>query len=174
MEQWKPIPGYRGYWASDRGRIKTWDKILIPRLNKKKWGYPEVEVWTGGILVCEHCYRRKGSKSVRRKVHRLVMGAFHGDCPEGLQVGHLDGNPMNNNLANLKYVTIKENAEHRIQHGTNNQGSRQWKAKLTEDQVRLIRALAPTISKFKIAKQFSITESNVIAILKRKTWKHVD
>lgn len=41
------------------------------------------------------------------EVHRILMIAFHGDSK--LQVDHIDGNPSNNNLSNLEYVTCREN-----------------------------------------------------------------
>jgi len=40
-------------------------------------------------------------------VHRIVARAFIGDS--SLQVDHVDGNRNNNNLANLEYVTQREN-----------------------------------------------------------------
>ena len=41
------------------------------------------------------------------KVHRLVIEAFKGKSD--LTVDHIDGNPQNNNLSNLEYVTQAEN-----------------------------------------------------------------
>ena len=46
-------------------------------------------------------------------VHRLVMLAFSPiENPELFQVNHIDGNPLNNTLENLEWVTEKENHKH--------------------------------------------------------------
>ena len=47
-------------------------------------------------------------------VHRLVAFAFRGPPPnaDAWQVHHLDGNPSNNRLENLEYVTYQENIKH--------------------------------------------------------------
>lgn len=42
-------------------------------------------------------------------VHRLVMLAFAGPCPEGMTVDHVDFNPANNVFGNLRYLDEEEN-----------------------------------------------------------------
>ena len=42
-------------------------------------------------------------------VHQLVMQAFVGPCPDGCEVLHLNHNPADNRLVNLKYGTRSEN-----------------------------------------------------------------
>jgi len=43
-----------------------------------------------------------------RYVHRLVAAAFIGPCPEGHHVHHIDNDPSNNFIENLRYVTPAE------------------------------------------------------------------
>lgn len=40
---------------------------------------------------------------------RLIYEAFNGKIPEGLEIDHIDGDPRNNKLENLRAVTHKEN-----------------------------------------------------------------
>jgi HNH endonuclease len=54
----------------------------------------------------------------QRFVHILVLEAFVGPCPEGLECRHLDGNPGNNRLDNLCWGTRKENYDDSVRHGT--------------------------------------------------------
>lgn len=44
-------------------------------------------------------------------IHTLVLLAWQGPKPDGMEVMHLDGNPANNRLENLKYGTHSENMQ---------------------------------------------------------------
>jgi hypothetical protein len=57
-------------------------------------------------------------------VHQAVAAAFLGARPDGLVVRHLDGNPSNNSLMNLRYGTSAENAYDRIAHGRHAQANK--------------------------------------------------
>lgn len=63
-------------------------------------------------------YRRVKIGTKTHKVHRLVLQAFVGPCPDGQQVRHLDGDKENNNLRNLRYGTGAENTADKVRHGT--------------------------------------------------------
>ncbi len=47
------------------------------------------------------------------RVHQLVMLAFHGPCPPGHVIDHIDGSKDNNHVTNLRYVTSSENSAKR-------------------------------------------------------------
>jgi hypothetical protein len=51
-------------------------------------------------------------------VHQLVAAAFLGPRPDGLEVRHLDGDPLNNAVSNLAYGTRLENIQDKKRHGT--------------------------------------------------------
>jgi hypothetical protein len=126
-EEWLPIPGYEGYQASNQGRIKgKYGKILKPAVEER--GYRRVNPYTNG-------------KNRSTSVHKLVMLAFVGPRPEGKQICHYDGNPANNRLENLDYVTAAENERQKKEHGTSLDGERHHHAKLTTDQVDFIRTM---------------------------------
>ena len=96
-----------------------------------------------------------------RFVHRLVLEAFVGTCPEGMECRHLDGDPGNNRLENLAWGSPKENYADSLQHGTawghkpegreharhlwdhvkHKTGEKHHRAKLSDEQVRIIRAV---------------------------------
>lgn len=44
-------------------------------------------------------------------IHRFLT-----NCPEGLTVDHIDGNPFNNTMSNLRVCTLKENIKNRFEH----------------------------------------------------------
>ena len=103
-ETWRPVVSCEGYEISDLGRVRNWrGKVMTPYPDDN--GYPTVKPRVNG--------RYKS-----RRVHRLVAEAFLGECPEGQEVRHLDGNPANNVLPNLCYGTRSENNLDAVGHGT--------------------------------------------------------
>jgi hypothetical protein len=103
-EQWLPIPGFDDlYEASDLGRIRSYAAFgRKPRIDTPRLLTPSQYHKNGYVHVS--LGRKGGSVSV----HRLVMLAFEGPS-NGLDVDHIDGDPRNNELKNLRYVSHAEN-----------------------------------------------------------------
>ena len=55
--------------------------------------------------------------------HRLVWAYHHGAIGEGLEIDHIDGNPANNRLENLRCVPHSENLRNRAKLRSNTSGS---------------------------------------------------
>jgi hypothetical protein len=106
-------------------------------------------------------------------VHRLVAEVFHGPCPVGKQVNHIDANKLNNHWSNLEYVTPQENRAHQQRLGLNATGERHARAKLTEQQVRDIRAFAASHpqSQSQLARIYGVSQSLMWAIVHRRIWR---
>jgi hypothetical protein len=108
-EEWRPIPGYEGHYAvSSLGRVRSFKRssprILAPTRAGTKLQYLAVCLSMNGVV-----------KSF--EMQSLVALAFLGPRPKGQQVRHLDGNPKNNTVTNLRYGTPAENAADRKMHG---------------------------------------------------------
>lgn len=105
-EIWRTIPDYPTFEVSNFGRVRNtqphpnhplkYPGGHILKLGKDKMNRPQI---TLGKRPHRRC----------RKVHILVMEAFVGPCPEGMEVDHLDSDRANSRLDNLEYVTHKEN-----------------------------------------------------------------
>lgn len=109
-EEFVEIPGFEGrYLVSDAGRVGSLlsDKILKPRASKE--GYHGYGLW------------RADGRQVNLDAHQLVMLAFVGPRPEGMEVRHLNGNASDNRRINLAYGTPSENTYDRVTHGTHSQ-----------------------------------------------------
>lgn len=59
----------------------------------------------------------------RAYVHHLVMEAFVGPRPDGIETRHLNGDPADNRLSNLVYGTKAENTKDSVRHGTYRNGN---------------------------------------------------
>lgn len=96
-EQWKPIKDYPNYKISDHGRVyntKT-DQFVAQMLTGKPEYY--------------YCNLRNGVGRKLKRVHRLVAEAFI-DNPDNLPlVDHIDRNPYNNHVSNLRWTCRKGN-----------------------------------------------------------------
>jgi hypothetical protein len=111
MEQWLPIPGHEGeYEVSDLGRVRSLYRRVRAVRNgvEATRGVPPRVLKPGRQGKCGHVSVSIG-KGNTRLVHQLVMEAFVGPCPEGLEVRHLNGRGADNRLENLLYGTRSEN-----------------------------------------------------------------
>jgi hypothetical protein len=120
-----------------------------------------------------HLHLRLGRGSPFMLVHRLVLSAFAGPCPEGMEACHYNGNPADNRLCNLRWDTRKANHADKVRHGRSARGERNFLAKLTTSDVQRIRDMNRNgVLGKDIARHFRVTPANISSILKGKTWNH--
>lgn len=55
-------------------------------------------------------------------VHRVVWFLHHGEIEDGFVIDHIDGDPSNNRIDNLRLATVRENALNRRVHSNNKLG----------------------------------------------------
>lgn len=181
--QFRDIQGFPGYRVGDDGTVwSAW--------RTKSRGYQRGTVavlaatWRAMRLkahgsdsgrVTVTLSRHDGSPQTPVRVHRLVLEAFAGPCPDGLEGCHNDGNPANNALPNLRWDTPKANQADRIRHGTDIRGERVNTARLTPDIVRAIRAeyVPGQNGCRRLAKKYGVSNVAIHNIVLRKSWAHV-
>jgi hypothetical protein len=173
-ELWLPVVGYEGlYIVSNLGRIQT-----IPR-----WVRTKGEVgrrMVRGMLrktPIDHTstgYRYVGlyKDGVARKhdVHVLVLAAFVGPRPDGMDACHNDGDRTNPALSNLRWDTKKANQADRLRHGTDGRGERSSRAILTAELVTWIRESGQ--SSLAVAAALEVGGSTVRAVRLGQNWSH--
>ncbi len=172
MEEWRDVPGFVGYQISAKGRVRS--------RKRRRWGGLEAKwhIIKGSIGTTRRykvCLFRD-AKGFWRDVHRLMLEAFIGPCPEGLQGLHRDDDPLNNSLDNLYWGTPKQNAKDRKQNGkqADKRGSKHHMAKLTEKDVRTIRRrLARGETQAAIAQDYGVKREAISSIHRRRTWQHI-
>lgn len=155
MEEWRSVAGYAGaYEVSDCGRVRRADG-LIKKAEADRAGYLRLSLWANG-------------KATKFLVHRLVAAHFHGESDK--QVNHKDGDKSNNHVANLEYVTARENIQHAIATGLRDfAGGKNARAKLSADQVRLIRTCE--VAGTRLAKQFGVTKRVIYLVRRGESYK---
>jgi len=162
MERWRPVTDFEdAYEVSDHGRMRSLTRrfcigrMLVSRKNPAGYKY--------NVLSDA----RKKFRTTRT-VHRMVLEAFVGPRPKGMQARHLDGTRDNNHIDNLCWGTKSENMMDKVTHGTSNRGARCANAKLTEKDVLAIRAASGTQQE--IGDKFGISQVQAGRIINRKVW----
>lgn len=167
--RWKPIVGFVGiYSVSDGGDVRR----------------DHCGQGTAGGLLKPH-RERKGYLSVilrdRGRVHRcriaaLVLGAFIGERPKGMQINHRDGDKANNALTNLEYVTPQQNVAHAkglgLYRGGGRYGEQNGSARLTNRKAEAIRRRASLgWSQRRLGQMYGVSHVAIGKIVRNETWQ---
>jgi len=114
-EIWRPVVGSPDYEVSDHGRVRSIDRVKT---------YQRFDPPTGQTLTISRRHRgrvlRPGTaesghqivvlgRGETRLVHHLVLEAFVGPCPAGMECCHFNDVPADNSLGNLRWDTRAAN-----------------------------------------------------------------
>ena len=170
-EEWQEIPGHEGYEVSDHGRVRSYWR------SRKGGGRYRQDTPHLLTLVPDGSASRwkvhLGGQAQNKAVHTLVLLTFVGPPQPGQECRHLNGNKLDNRLSNLAWGTKQENAQDGVQHGTW-AGERNGRAKVTEETVRQIRAMASSGTSYReIGRRMNLPDLLVGRIVRRVTWAHV-
>ena len=177
IETWRPIPvpNFEGWYeASDLGRIRRSANHLPLRYGRAgQIRKPQARPSNNAPQLRPKIVLLFNYKRYSTEVGHLVALAFHGVPPVGHECNHIDGNPWNNEPDNLEWVTRSENFRHALRTGLINppRGTHQPHAKLTDDDVRTIRASHDGCTA--LARRFGVCLTNIKEIRSGKNWAHV-
>lgn len=110
-------------------------------------------------------------KTKTMSIHRLVHMAFVGKIGIGMVVRHKDGDKNNNHYSNLEVGTCQDNSDDMLRHGTSAKGEKNAKAKLTADDVFIIRMSHK--ARPELARQFGVSLSTIDFVIQKRTWRHI-
>lgn len=169
---WRVVPGFSGAYevselgqvrsraravAQSNGSVRFWPATLLKQKRHPTSKYLGVnlrDATTGSVQSAA--------------VHSIVAAAFLPPKPESAEVRHLDGSRDNNRASNLEWGTKVENMRDQYRHGTRIASTWHHKSKLTEEQVREIRASSE--SGAAIARAMGLSVSTVCRARKAKTY----
>jgi hypothetical protein len=108
-EQWRVIVDFPDYDISNCGRVVSRRRGMPRLLSMRPMGGGR----PGALRYFQVAlYGRDGR--VERHVAHLVLEAFTGPRPEGMEARHLNSDPQDNRLENLAWGTKAENAQDKV------------------------------------------------------------
>ncbi len=146
--EYREIQGFPGYRVGDDGSVwSAWRRHFID--NGKRGGTFSLIGDSWRLLKLHAETRRKrtphfsiclkgGGRCRTTFVHTLVLEAFVGPAPDGMECLHRNGDPQDNRLANLRWGTRKENVADQLTHGDFAVGIRHGNGKYSDELVREI------------------------------------
>ena len=166
MVIWKDVKGFEGlYKVSNEGVL-----FSTPRQHTKGGVVKRIRTYQG----YEKYNLYKDGKMYLKRVHRLFAEHFIPNPENKPYINHIDGNPLNNTLDNLEWVTQKENVQHAIRTGLMNvNGENNPSAKLTDQEVLEIRDLYKhkVYNQREIGEIYGVYQQHVSAIVLNKRRK---
>lgn len=170
-EDWRPVPGFPRYEASDLGRVRSVPyvdgkghlrrgRILTPRCQRGHWS------------VC--LTRTEGARQERVPLGLIVLTAFGRQKADGEIVLHGPAGRDCNELSNLSFGTYAQNnGPDRCRDGTRLANCDHPRTHLSEDDVRRIRSLRGRMGQEEIGQLFSIDQTTVSNIQLGKSFQEV-
>lgn len=119
-EIWKPVKGFTGrYEVSSEGRVRSLPQAIVCEgpVKGRYTSFRQGKLLRPGRMPGGHLSVALG-KGNSQCVHKLVLNAFVGPAPDGYECLHINGNPADNRLQNLRWGTRSENIKDAVRHGT--------------------------------------------------------
>jgi hypothetical protein len=115
-EEWRDVPQFEGMYAvSSRGRVRSLPRHSGARPSPVGERLLKLSPGPTGYL---RVILRRENRSFTVKVHHLVLMAFVGPRPDGMEGLHGNGDELDNRLENLRWGTKSENMRDQVRHGT--------------------------------------------------------
>ena len=150
-----------------------WEERFWSKVDRR--GQDECWEWTA---CCNHLgYGTLKIDGEAVLVHRLAYKPHYGDIPDGLCICHHCDNPPCVNPGHLFLGTYADNNNDAAIKGrtTIAPGEQNRNAKFTKTDIRAIRKLYANGQRAaSLARQYSMSPTNIRDIVTRRTWRHVE
>lgn len=143
-ELWKDIKDYEGlYMISNLGRVKSnhgKGRILKPRQSKS----PGIEGMYQRVMLF------KDGVKHNKRIHRLVAEAFIPNPDNKPYVDHIDTNPSNNTVTNLRWCTNQENVMNDTTRKRHEKHIKYWYKDRSARQVAIENGIPTNVYEYRI------------------------
>ena len=147
-EVWKP---YESAWVSSLGRFKS-SKGVISTPKPRKNGYVYVQI-----------------NGKNHQIHRLIAIAFGVPKRDDQdQIDHIDNNPSNNRLENLRWASRSEQIQHSYATNKNRRSSAQRTSKPVEGRKLGAEEWVPYVSSMEAARSLGLDQGSISACCRGK------
>lgn len=164
MSKVKPIPpeivDYFDY--NPETGILTWKKKTSSASRIKIGQKAGTKTSAGGhSKALKYVFIHISFKGIRYLAHRVAYFIYHGVDPKEKQVDHIDGNPLNNKITNLRLATGSQNQFNRSSQKNNKSGvvgvhwdklRKKWRAYITARGERIYFGYFTDIAEAKAAR----------------------
>lgn len=144
---------------------RFWDKV---RKTDTCW------IWTASIRNKGRGYGQFCLNGKMVRAHRVAYELEHGPIPQGMHVCHTCDNESCVRPSHLFLGTHTDNMQDKTAKGRGNQpkGEAAGLAKLTEEQVREIRAryYAGGVRQVDLANEFGVAQTTISSVVRKLTW----
>lgn len=161
---WRPVVGFEEtHEVSSGGQVRSLERRFVDakgRDRPKAAKFLRPTCKSNGYL---HVTLNHNKRQKTLHVHRMVLEAFVGPCPEGHEALHRDGDKGNNQLSNLRWGTHLENCADRTRHGTSGHI-------LSMEQAQEIRSFKGMMTQSDIAQRYGVSQVLISKIHRGKLW----
>lgn len=161
----KDFPYYRVGKDGTLWRYRKWRKRDWRRLKGRTFTSPSGSKRFTLIISNRNGKRREVS------IHQLVLEAFVGPCPPGMESCHLNDDATDNRIENLRWDTRKANCADAKRNGKRCYGNKHPNSKLTANLVRKLRLEHKKgISFAQLSRTYKVASLSTIKLAIKKIW----
>lgn len=174
--EYRTIERFPGHRFGDDGSV--WSRLKLGRtkspdyLPAGEWRCIKQQRARNGYLSVQIRAEGEAARGKRRLVHRLILEAFAGPCPIGMECCHKDHDRSNNRASNLRWGTSRQNVQERMARPSHQRGEAKAKAKLKESDVREILRSRTTPSPV-LAARYKVSSGIIRRIWTGRGWHWV-
>jgi len=170
----REIPRFPHYFAREEGSVWT--------LWYKRWRAQPQRDWKLGeeFHSCVTVYNKASDRlvvsmyGVQPYLHHVMLEAFVGPKPPGLECCHYDGDETNCSIQNLRWDTHSSNELDKRRCGTSNQGGRHWRALFHDsDALRILQRHAAGDDITRLAEEYNVLPIVIYKLVRRQSYTHL-